>query len=204
LEEHGDGSDNDPLEHSFGLEERSNGNELELENVPFSLLAKMREGFGNTALLEKGLCLDFEEFQFDKLMVNGEVTKRGEVRPGFFFASVVYKPAWGEGHPYHSDEKDESWDKLKADGYEPCGVGLRLECGASDVVGSVVDPEADHDTECNGELLQCYKSATDLTVSSQHFAQEKEDAVSGGTYGGAHSLLYMGTMTERPPTPIPL
>jgi len=113
----------------------------------------MRESFSNTALLEHRLCLDFQELQLDKLVVGGKVAERGEVTSRFFFASMVYQPTWGEWHPYHSDDKDEPWDELEANGYEPCGVGLRLECCASDVVGSVVDPETDHDAKCDGKLL---------------------------------------------------
>jgi len=115
----------------------------------------MRESFSNTALLEHGLCLNFQEFQLDELVISGKVAEGGQVASRFFFASMVYQPTWGEWHPHHSDDEDEGWDELEADGHEPCGVGLGLECSASDVVGSVVDPETDHDAECNSKLLQC-------------------------------------------------
>ena len=123
----------------------------------------MRESFSNTALLEHGLCLDFQEFQLDELVVGGEVSERSQVASRFFFASMVYQPTWRERHPDHSDDENECWHELKADRYEPCGVGLGLEGGASDVVGSVVDPETDHDAEGDGKLLQCNQSTTNLT-----------------------------------------
>jgi hypothetical protein len=153
LEKHGDGSNDNPLEHSLGLEKGSNGNKLEFEDVPCGLLAKMRESFGNAAFLEQGLSLNLKEFQLDKLMIDREVTKGCEVLPSFFLTVMVHQPTWGEGHPDHADDEDESWNELKADGYQPCCVGLRLECGAANVVGSIIDPETDHDAKRDGKLL---------------------------------------------------
>ena len=123
----------------------------------------MWEVLSRCAFLEHGLCLDLQEFQLDELVVGGEVSERSQVASRFVLASMVYQPSWGERHPYHSDYEDECWHELKADRYEPCGVGLGLEGGASDVVGSVVDPETDHDAECNSKLLQCNQSTTNLT-----------------------------------------
>lgn len=49
---------------------------------------------------------------------------------------MVDEPAWGEGHEHHAEEQNESGGELQADGYKPGGVGLGLELGAADIVGS--------------------------------------------------------------------
>ena len=72
-------------------------------------------------------------------------------------------------------------------------------------MGILVDPEADHDTERNGELLKSDESATDLTIMtvSKHVISNQWFGIDC-TYGGAHSELYRGTIMDRLPTPIPL
>lgn len=52
LEEHGNGSDDDPSEHGFRGEQRSDGHELELEGVPWCEFDEMRPLDCRAALLE--------------------------------------------------------------------------------------------------------------------------------------------------------
>jgi hypothetical protein len=76
------------------------------------------------------------------------------------------KPSRRERHPEHSDEQDCSRRELEADRYEPRGVGLSLYGSAANVVGSIVDPERDHNSKGNGKLLASYESTTNLTVNA--------------------------------------
>jgi hypothetical protein len=163
LEEHGDSGNDDALEHGLGLEEGADSDELELEGVPGGQLGEMRELLGNAALLEHGLGLDLEEFELNQFVVLGKLTEGGEGAASFVFTAVVDEPSRRERHPKHTDEKNGSGYELNADGHEPGSIGL-IVAGSADVVGSIVDPEGDHDTEGNGQLLAGYKSTTNLTV----------------------------------------
>lgn len=167
LEEHGNGGNDDALEHGLGLEQRCNGHKLQLEDVHGSLLGEVGERLGNGALLKHGLSLDLEELEFDQLVVRGKITERGEVLAGLVFPVVVHQPTRRKGHPDHTDEQDKCWDKLDANGHQPGCVGLGFDRGAANVVCSVVDPETDHDAKGNSELLKCDESTTDLTIRSQ-------------------------------------
>lgn len=122
LEEHSDGGNDDSLEHGLGLEKGGNGHKLELEDVQGSLLLEVRERLGNSALLKQRLCLDFEKFKLNELVVSWQVAERSEVVAGLLFTVVVHQPTWGERHPDHSDEENERWDELEADRDEPCCV----------------------------------------------------------------------------------
>ena len=53
LEEHSYGGNNDTLEHSLGLEQRTNGHKLQLEDVQSCLLLEVREHLGNGTLLKQ-------------------------------------------------------------------------------------------------------------------------------------------------------
>ena len=69
LKEHGYGRNDDSPEHAFGLEKRSNSNELKLEDVPSIQLYKVRPAFGNAPLLKQRLRSDLQKFQLDQFMV---------------------------------------------------------------------------------------------------------------------------------------
>lgn len=78
----------------------------------------------------------------------------------------MYKPSRRERHPEHSNEQDCSRRELEANRYEPRGVGLGLYGSAADVIGSIVYPERDHDSESDGKLLASYESTANLTVNA--------------------------------------
>lgn len=119
---HSHSSDNDPLEHGFGLEKSLNSDELQLENVPSSLLLQMREVLSCASLLEQRLGLDLEELQLDQLVVLGEVSEIGEDLPSFLLPAMMNEPTRGEWHPNHSHEENNSGAQLQADRNEPSGI----------------------------------------------------------------------------------
>ena len=136
LEEHGDGGDDDSLEHGSGLEEFLDGDELELEDVPGSRLTEVGEQLGDGALLKQRLGLDLEEFELDEFVLLVKSSEVGQHLACFLLASVVDQPTGGEGHEDHADEQNHGGEDLKADGREPSGIGLGLDSGAADEVGT--------------------------------------------------------------------
>ena len=134
-------------------------------------------------------------------MVLGEVTQVCEGAASLFFATVVDKPSWRERHPDHSNEEDCSRYQLQTDWYKPRGVGLGLERGAANVVSSIVDPKGYHNAKRDSQLLARYESTSYFTTSA---LAKNLDLEAYCTYGGAHSELYMGTIQDSVPTPIPL
>jgi hypothetical protein len=130
----------------------------------------MREILGESLLLEKRLRLDLGEFELDEVAVFGEVAEFGKYSEGFAFAIVVDEPTRGEGHEDHTDTKDERGNELQSEWEEPRGFLLPVT-GATDVVlggavsatllasdgfaySAIVNPETDHDTQRNGQLLE--------------------------------------------------
>ena len=89
LKEHRDGSDDHPLKHPSGSEERANRHELELESVPGSELDKTRPLLRSGALLEYRLCFDLQELQFDEFVIFRQVSQTGQHMAGLGFAAVV-------------------------------------------------------------------------------------------------------------------
>lgn len=164
LEKHRHSSHNDPSEHGHGRKESRDGDELELKGVPGRLLLEVGEPLSKASLLELRLGLDLEEFELKKLVVGWEIAEIHEHLTGFFVTTVVDEPTGREWHPDHADEEADRRGNLKADGDEPGGIGLCLEGRSTDEVAAVVDPEADHDSKGDGELLQSDKSSTNLSV----------------------------------------
>ena len=74
---------------------------------------------------------------------------------------MVDEPPGREWHEEDTDTEDDGRDELKGDGKTPRSLALSL-ASAADVVGTVVDPEGYHDTECDGELLEGDETSTDL------------------------------------------
>lgn len=56
----------------------------------------MWEVFCYSSLLEHGLGFDFQELQFDQVMVLWQVAQTCESLAGFCFAIVVDEPSWRE------------------------------------------------------------------------------------------------------------
>ena len=136
LESHGDGGNDDALEHGLGLEKCADGNKLQLEDVPCCLLLQVREMLGETALLKQRLGLDFEEFELDKFMVGWEVAEIGEDGTGLLLSAVMEEPSGREGHPDHADEEDDGGNDLNANRDKPGSIGLGFDGGSTDVVAT--------------------------------------------------------------------
>ena len=135
LEEHSHGRDNNTLEHAPGLEQRLDGDELELESVPGGGLAQVREVLGDGALLEQRLGLDLEELELHELVVGREPAEAGEHAARLFLAALVDQPTRRERHEDHTHEQDHSRCQLQADRSQPRGIGL-VVAPATDEVGT--------------------------------------------------------------------
>ena len=66
-----------------------------------------------------------------------------------------------ERHKQDTETEDDRGDELEGKGKTPSGLALVFTSSA-DVVGAVIDPERNHDTECNGQLLQRHETTTDF------------------------------------------
>lgn len=95
-------------------------------------------------------------------MVEGKVSQTSQDPARLVFTAVVHQLTRREGHGRHTEEEDVAGDDLDADGDEPGGVTLVVELSAADEIGTVVDPERDHDAEGDGELLQRNEGSTDF------------------------------------------
>lgn len=161
LEEHGDGGDDDAAEHGHGLEQRADGDKLQLGDVGDGGLGQVREVGLDGPLLEERLGLDLEELELDGLVLGRGAAQLGQHAARLVLAAVVDEPPRREGHEDHAEEEDQRRHQLQAQRHQPGRVALGV-AGAADVVGSVVDPERDHDTELNRELLDADQHATDF------------------------------------------
>lgn len=162
LEEHGHSSSNNTLKHSRGAEQRRNSHKLQLERVPSGRLDEAGELLRGRPLLEQRLGLDLEKLELDQLVVLGQVAQGSQVPAGLVLAAVGHQPARGEGHEGHAGEEDQRGGDLEAGRQHPGRVALLAALGAADEVRPVVDPEADHDAEGDGELLGCDEGASDF------------------------------------------
>lgn len=163
LEKHGDGGHNDPTEHGHAPEEGTNGHELELERVPPVLFGKVREIGLHRPLLEHRLGLDLEELQFDGLVIKRSAlaTQFGNDAARLLLAAVVDKPTRRVRHEKHTDEQNDRRRQLQAQRDQPGGLALGVS-SAADVVGAVVDPEGNHDSKLDRELLDTNQHASNF------------------------------------------
>ena len=138
LEEHGNGSDNNTPEHGHSLEERCNGDKLQLNGVDPVLLGQMREVCLDSPFLENGLRPDLKKLEFDELVINRHGTEFGQSLPGFLWSVMVDKPPRRERHEDHANEKNQGRRKLQSQRHKPSSVRLTVSSTA-DVVGTIVD-----------------------------------------------------------------
>lgn len=83
-----------------------------------------------------------------------------------------------EWHEKNTDAENDGRNELKSKRKTPCSFAL-CRASAADVVGAVVDPEGDHDTERDGELLE-----SDETTSHFWWCElGAEKLLVGGTRG---------------------
>lgn len=179
LEKHGQTGHDDTLEHRLRLEKRTDGDELQLDSGPSRVISKVREMFGDRALLEERLGPDLCELKLNELVVLGQTAKLGQGTFRIRLSVVMDKPTTriskkktpskalpensprAEGHEHHSDTENNSRRQLQAQRNEPGRVLLSTAC-AADVVGSVVNPEGNHDAKRDGQLLQTHQGSSDL------------------------------------------
>jgi hypothetical protein len=161
LEEHSQGGDDNALEHAAGRKQASNSNELKLENVECGRLLQMREVLTQRLLLKQTLGPDFGKLEFNKLMLLRQISKLRENGPRLRFATVVDEPTWGERHEEHAHTEQNSRGELQSKRYEPRRLLLAASSSA-DEVRPVVDPETDHDTKRDTQLLQSDQRTTDF------------------------------------------
>lgn len=65
------------------------------------------------------------------------------------------------GHEQNTDPEDNSRDELQRKRNAPCSFALSY-ARPTDEVGTIINPEGNHDTECDGELLKGDKTSSDL------------------------------------------
>lgn len=121
----------------------------------------MREVLAQRLLLEKRLSLDLRKLELNELVLLWQASELRKNALGFSLAVVVDEPTWREGHEDHAHTEKDSRNELQAERQKPCGFLLCSAC-APDKVCAVVDPETDHDTEGNGQLLETNKCTTYL------------------------------------------
>jgi len=68
---------------------------------------------------------------------------------------------WGERHKDNTNTENDGRYELQAQRNTPCNFALAAS-SATDIVGSVVYPEGDQDTECDSKLLKSDQTATDF------------------------------------------
>lgn len=68
---------------------------------------------------------------------------------------------WREWHEKDSKPENECGHELQSDGDAPRSLALSRS-SPTDIVGTIIDPEGDHDPERNSKLLECNKAPTDL------------------------------------------
>ena len=105
----------------------------------------MGKVLGGTPLLEHGLGLDLGVLQLDELIVLLESPKSSKHCTSFRLAAVMNKPSGREWHEGHTNSEDDSGCQLQAQRHKPSAILLGIASSA-DVLSSIVDPKAQHDT----------------------------------------------------------
>ena len=116
LEEHSDGGNADTSEHRFGAEQGADGHELQLEDIPSGEIAEAGPVLCHGALLKERLGFDFQELEFDQLMVLGKAAEVCQHLSSFCFAIVMDEPTRRERHEEDSSEEDNGREELETDG----------------------------------------------------------------------------------------
>ena len=90
-----------------------------------------------------------------KVIIWGEVPRSAENLESLIITALVHEPTRREWHEQDSNTQNNGRNKLKRNWDAPRSLTLSSS-HATNVVGSVVDPEGNHDTEGDCELLQSH------------------------------------------------
>lgn len=112
----------------------------------------MRIDLSECALLRESLSLDLEVLDLDQLVLDWKLAEPCKGLDTLLLATNLDQPTWREGHEPDTESENAGWDTLYNGWKSPGHIRLFL-AGATDVVGSVTDPEGDHDTKNGSELL---------------------------------------------------
>lgn len=108
------------------------------------------------------MCADLGVLKLDEFVFLGKTTKVGEYTACLGFTAVVDEPTRRERHENHTSTKKHSRGELQGEREEPSSFLLSVSSSATDVIGAVVDPETDHDTQCDTQLLKTNKRTSNL------------------------------------------
>lgn len=92
-------------------------------------------------------------------MVLIKTAETGENATSLSLLAVVDEPTRRKRHEDHTDTEKNSGGKLESERKKPCSLFLSSS-SAANVVGTVVDPETDHDTQGDAQLLETDKRTT--------------------------------------------
>ena len=139
------------------------------------------------ALLEQGLGLDLKVLGRDLVVVEAALAQPGQGLARLVVAAHLHQPARGEGHPPDADGEQRGGDALDDGGQAPGQVGLHA--AGTDEVAAVADPEAEHDAQDGGELVEADDETAglgrrDLGVVQRAHAAEGADAQAGEEAAG--------------------
>lgn len=152
LEEHDQPSNGDTLTVIWCANTVGVLSELGLYDRAGGLVGEVWVYLSECALLREGLGLDLEIFDLDQLMLDWELAEPCKGLETLLLATDLDQPTWREWHEPDAESENAGWDTLNDGWKSPGHVGLSL-AGATDVVGSVTDPEGNHDTENGSELV---------------------------------------------------
>ena len=153
----------------------------------------MWEVLAQGLLLEQALRFDLREFELDEFVVLRQTAQPGKHAMSVGLAVVMNEPARAEGHEYHAYAEQDCGRELQAQGHEPSCFLLGAS-RAADEVRAVVDPEGNHDSERDAELLQTDKRAADfgrcnLSIVHRHDHAEGADAHTGDEAAGENGVV---------------
>lgn len=100
------------------------------------MFTELRKLLGDASLFEQRLSLDFQEFEFNQLVITGKTSESRENIPGFAFAVMVNQPTRREWHEEHADQETQAREDLEAHGHKPRCVALLAKLSTADVVGA--------------------------------------------------------------------
>ena len=105
-------------------------------------------------------------------------------------------------HKDHANTKNDGREELEAQRDQPRRVRLTF-ARAADVIGAVIDPESNHDTSGNSHLLHADLTDDLISEGTHLLGSKKVLTMAPRISGGAHSALYIGTIMDSEPTPMP-
>lgn len=177
---------------------------LQLYRIPSRLLSEMWEFFGDSALFEQRLRFDFRCFDLNKLVVLWQIPQSGKDTNGLSLFVVVHEPSWRERHEEHSSAEQDRGYKLQAKRKQPRSVFLPY-ASPTDMVLLLCSALPNFQTlrSLGSREPTVPKSIQKLIIIPRVIESCCNPTSAPRTSGGAISALYMGTIIDREPTPIP-